>query len=31
MWHFYLQYCRAGFAAGYIDDHQLVFVPEVRR
>ncbi|WP_141015103.1 SAM-dependent methyltransferase [Nocardioides sambongensis] len=25
MWHFYLQYCRAGFAAGYIDDHQLVF------
>ena len=23
MWHFYLEYCRAGFAAGYIDDHQL--------
>ncbi|WP_377325679.1 DUF1365 family protein [Pimelobacter simplex] len=25
MWHFYLEYCRAGFAAGYIDDHQLTF------
>ncbi|TIC89362.1 methyltransferase domain-containing protein [Nocardioides sp. GY 10113] len=25
MWHFYLQYCRAGFAAGYIDNHQLTF------
>lgn len=25
MWHFYLQYCRAGFAAGYIDDRQLTF------
>ena len=25
MWHFYLQYCRAGFGAGYIDDHQVVF------
>ncbi|MCR1785165.1 class I SAM-dependent methyltransferase [Nocardioides carbamazepini] len=23
MWHFYLEYCRAGFAAGYLDDHQL--------
>ncbi|WP_278257746.1 class I SAM-dependent methyltransferase [Nocardioides convexus] len=22
MWHFYLEYCRAGFTAGYIDDHQ---------
>lgn len=25
MWHFYLEYCRGGFAAGYIDDHQLTF------
>ena len=24
MWHFYLEYCRAGFAADYIDVHQLV-------
>ncbi|MBM7517340.1 class I SAM-dependent methyltransferase [Nocardioides nitrophenolicus] len=23
MWHFYLEYCRAGFAADYIDVHQL--------
>ncbi|GAA3672541.1 hypothetical protein GCM10022237_35200 [Nocardioides ginsengisoli] len=30
MWHFYLEYCRAGFAAGYIDDHQLTFVKESR-
>ncbi|MFT4261864.1 MAG: cyclopropane-fatty-acyl-phospholipid synthase family protein [Nocardioides sp.] len=25
VWHFYLAYCQAGFAAGYIDDHQLLF------
>jgi cyclopropane-fatty-acyl-phospholipid synthase len=25
MWHFYLEYCRAGFISGYLDDHQLVF------
>ena len=25
MWHFYLDYSRAGFASGYIDVHQLVF------
>lgn len=25
MWHYYLEYCRAGFAAGYIDDVQLLF------
>ncbi|MDQ6523853.1 class I SAM-dependent methyltransferase [Nocardioides sp. LHD-245] len=24
MWHFYLEYCRAGFAADYIDVHQLL-------
>lgn len=24
MWHFYLEYSRAGFASGYIDDYQLV-------
>jgi cyclopropane-fatty-acyl-phospholipid synthase len=24
MWHFYLEYSRAGFASGYIDVHQLV-------
>ena len=23
MWHFYLEYCRAGFASGYLDVHQL--------
>lgn len=23
LWHFYLEYSRAGFASGYIDDHQL--------
>ena len=28
MWHFYLAYCEAGFAAGYIDDNQLTFVKE---
>lgn len=25
MWHFYLEYCRAGFASGYLDVHQVVF------
>ena len=25
MWHFYLEYCRAGFASGYLDVHQLTF------
>ncbi|MGA8256039.1 MAG: class I SAM-dependent methyltransferase [Nocardioides sp.] len=25
MWHFYLEYSRAGFASGYIGDHQLTF------
>jgi cyclopropane-fatty-acyl-phospholipid synthase len=25
MWHFYLEYCRAGFASGYLDDVQLRF------
>jgi cyclopropane-fatty-acyl-phospholipid synthase len=25
MWHFYLEYSRAGFMSGYIDDHHLVF------
>jgi len=29
MWHFYLAYCEAGFAAGYIDVNQLTFVREV--
>jgi cyclopropane-fatty-acyl-phospholipid synthase len=24
MWHFYLEYSRAGFASGYLDVHQLV-------
>ena len=28
MWHFYLAYCEAGFAAGYIDVNQLTFVKE---
>ncbi len=32
MWHFYLEYCRAGFAADYIDVHQLVLArPEEDR
>lgn len=32
MWHFYLEYCRAGFAADYIDVHQLVLArPEEER
>jgi len=25
MWHFYLEYSRAGFASGYLDVHQLTF------
>lgn len=28
MWHFYLAYCEAGFAARYIDVNQLTFVKE---
>src|SRR5205085_10491406 len=28
MWHFYLEYSRAGFASGYIDVQQLTFVKE---
>jgi cyclopropane-fatty-acyl-phospholipid synthase len=28
MWHFYLAYCEAGFAAGYIDDNQLTFTKD---
>jgi cyclopropane-fatty-acyl-phospholipid synthase len=24
MWHFYLEYSRAGFASGYLDVNQLV-------
>ncbi|WP_408897639.1 class I SAM-dependent methyltransferase [Nocardioides sp. R1-1] len=30
MWHFYLEYCRAGFASGYIDVHQLSLTRESR-
>ena len=30
MWHFYLEYSRAGFASGYLDDHQLLFEREER-
>jgi cyclopropane-fatty-acyl-phospholipid synthase len=30
MWHFYLDYCRAGFASGYIDVHQLTLSREAR-
>ena len=30
MWHFYLEYSRAGFASGYIDDHQLTLAREGR-
>lgn len=26
LWHFYLEYSRAGFASGYLDDHQVLFV-----
>jgi cyclopropane-fatty-acyl-phospholipid synthase len=29
MWHFYLEYSRAGFASGYLDVHQLVLSREV--
>ena len=25
MWHFYLEYSRAGFASGYLDVNQLTF------
>lgn len=28
MWHFYLEYSRAGFQSGYIGDHQLTFTKE---
>ena len=28
MWHFYLEYSRAGFASGYIDVQQLTFERE---
>lgn len=28
VWHFYLAYCEAGFAARYIDDTQLTFVKD---
>jgi len=28
MWHFYLEYSRAGFASGYLDVHQLTFTRE---
>lgn len=28
MWTFYLRYCEGGFAAGYLDVHQLVFEKE---
>jgi cyclopropane-fatty-acyl-phospholipid synthase len=24
MWHFYLEYARAGFASGYLDVNQIV-------
>ncbi len=30
MWHFYLEYSRAGFQSGYIGDHQLTFTREAR-
>ncbi len=30
MWHFYLEYSRAGFASGYIDDHQITLAREAR-
>ncbi len=30
MWHFYLEYSRAGFASGYIDVQQLTFAREDR-
>jgi cyclopropane-fatty-acyl-phospholipid synthase len=28
LWHFYLEYSRAGFASGYIDDHQITLARE---
>jgi cyclopropane-fatty-acyl-phospholipid synthase len=28
LWHFYLEYSRAGFASGYLDDHQLTFIKD---
>ena len=28
LWHFYLEYSRAGFASGYIDDHQVTLARE---
>ena len=28
MWHFYLEYSRAGFGSGYLDDYQLTFVKD---
>jgi cyclopropane-fatty-acyl-phospholipid synthase len=28
MWHFYLDYSRAGFASGYIDVNQLTLTRE---
>lgn len=31
MWHFYLEYSRAGFRSGYLDVQQLVFAREVAR
>ena len=31
MWHFYLEYSRAGFASGYIDVNQLTFTKESSR
>ncbi|KAA1420246.1 methyltransferase domain-containing protein [Nocardioides humilatus] len=30
MWHFYLEYSRAGFASGYIDDHHITLAREER-
>ena len=30
MWHFYLDYSRAGFASGYIDVQQLTLAREAR-
>lgn len=31
MWHYYLQYSRAGFSSGYLDDHHLVYTKESGR
>ena len=31
MWHFYLEYSRAGFASGYIDVNQIVLTSEEAR